>query len=88
MDRIAKANASTPAFPLIIPDREGGIDVHSGLTKREFMATLMMAHICSMPDKEEYATRYMAEDAVSATDHLLHELETSEVGGCVAPEKE
>jgi hypothetical protein len=78
MDPLAKANADEPAFPITYPpDRDGDVTVATGLTKRELMAALIMTGIYSTTDWMETPAALQAEDAVSAADHLLHELSIS-----------
>ena len=69
-------NADMPAMPISEEETdrvESGVEIYTGLTKREMMAMHMMAHL--MPDQnfESYASQ--AKSAVMAADALLAELE-------------
>ena len=70
-------NADVPAMPVDRCDAdavEAGIQVFSGLTKREMMAMHMMAACRSR--NSDYRSWYdMAKDAIEITDALLAELE-------------
>ena len=69
-------NAAVPAMPVDRCDAdaiEAGIQVFSGLTKREMMAMHIMTGLCS-----KYGAAFdtdTAQDAVRMTDFLLTELE-------------
>ena len=68
-------NADVPAMPIDRCDAdaiEAGIQVFSGLTKREMMAMHIAAGLISDP---QVKTHQVAEDAVRVADWLLAELE-------------
>ena len=69
-------NGDMPAMPVDRCDAdaiEAGIQVFSGLTKREMMAMHMMAHL--MPNERLKSYEEQASYALMATDALLAELE-------------
>ena len=68
-------NADVPAMPVDRCDAdaiEAGIQMFSGLTKREMMAMHIAAGLISDP---QVKTHQVAEDAVRVADWLLAELE-------------
>ena len=68
-------NADMPAMPIDRCDADAievGIQVFSGLTKREMMAMHIAAGLISDP---QVKTHQVAEDAVRVADWLLAELE-------------
>ena len=68
-------NADVPAMPVDRCDAdaiESGIQVFSGMTKREMMAMHIAAGLISDP---QVKTHQVAEDAVRVADWLLAELE-------------
>ena len=70
-------NADVPAMPVDRCDAdavEAGIQVFSGLTKREMMAMHMMA-ACRSRNSDYRSWDDMAKDATEITDALLAELE-------------
>ena len=70
-------NADMPAMPVDRCDAdaaEAGIQVFSGLTKREMMAMHMMA-ACRSRNCQYWSWEDMAKDATEITDALLAELE-------------
>ena len=69
-------NGDMPAMPVDRRDAdaiETGIQVFSGLTKREMMAMHMMAHL--MPNERLQSYEEQASYALMAADALLTELE-------------
>ena len=69
-------NSDMPAMPVDRRDAdaiEAGIQVFSGLTKREMMAMHMMAHL--MPNERLQSYEEQASYALMAADALLAELE-------------
>ena len=69
-------NGDMPAMPVDRCDAdaiEAGIQVFSGLTKREMMAMHMMAHL--MPNERLKSYEEQASYALMAADALLAELE-------------
>ena len=69
-------NSDMPAMPVDRCDAdaiEAGIQVFSGLTKREMMAMHMMAHL--MPNERLKSYEEQASYALMAADALLAELE-------------
>ena len=71
-------NADMPAMPVDRCDAdaiEAGIQVFSGLTKREMMAMAAMQALLTSSSGGYSDYKYMAQDAVTAADALLAELE-------------
>ena len=72
-------NADMPAMPIDRCDAdavEAGIQVFSGLTKREMMAMHIMSGLLSKPG-HSFSEHNVARDAVRAADALLAALESA-----------
>ena len=76
-----KTNGDLPAAPLLLdtkPTLSGGTtadDYFEGLTKREMMAMAAMQGLLTNSSGGYSDYKYMAQDAVTAADALLAELE-------------
>ena len=74
-------NANKPIHPIYIDERISFIypseDYPVGLTKREYMATKILAGI--MSDGHDYTRAERVRDAIKLTDELLLQLESNPV---------